>query len=115
MIGIDFDTGVMCELAALHRQGIDTEKDIDKAAAWYKRAVTVDEWGRSDAMYALGEIYLELDEPGDAVKWLERAANYGEVDAMIELGKLYRAGDVVERDLEEACRQFEKAIKLLKR
>ena len=46
-----------------------------------------------------------------AIKWYEKAAYGGNVDAMMSLGMIYAHGDHVERNIEKACYWFDWAAK----
>jgi uncharacterized protein len=69
--------------------------------------------GSTDAMYALGVLYLNghygEDNKVSGVPLLTQASELGHSDATMFLAHLHYAGEVVDRDLEHARRQYVKA------
>ncbi|KAF2404368.1 hypothetical protein EJ06DRAFT_553255 [Trichodelitschia bisporula] len=87
-----YRTAVCCEMGS--ENGGGTRRDPLKAVQWYRRAAHLGEVG---AMYKLGMISLKghLGQPasvGEAVSWLQRAAQQADADnphALHELACLY--------------------------
>ena len=117
--GSAYRTAVCCEMGP--EDGGGTRKDPMKAVQWYKRAASL---GDVPAMYKMGMILLKglLGQPanlGEALIWLQRAADRADVDnphALHELGLLYEsqiAGqDKVIRDERYAFELFSRAAAL---
>ena len=95
--------------------GMGIEENIPQAVAWYKQAA---EKGHAPSMYMYalclyhGEDISEGIEQdlSQAVKWYKQAAQLGNCDANLELGKLYKRGEGVQRDPEKAVACFQKAM-----
>jgi TPR repeat protein len=72
--------------------------------------------GSSDAMYALGVLYLNEhygeENQASGITLLTQAAAMDHADAAIFLGHLYYAGEGVERDLERASNYYTQAAEL---
>jgi len=87
-----YRVAVCCEMG--QDEGGGTKRDPLKAVQWYRRAATL---GDLPAMYKLGVILLkgllgQSRSAGEAVSWLERAAERADADnphALHELGLLY--------------------------
>jgi hypothetical protein len=58
----------------------------------------------------IGRIYRDGDgvssDVGEAIRWFQKAADQGYVDAMTELGGMYAAGQGTQRDCAAAHRWF---------
>jgi hypothetical protein len=65
--------------------------------------------GDAAAQCSLGELYLSQKDSANALKWLQMAAERGNADAQVALGRVYRNGTGVPRDLREAARWYRKA------
>jgi len=91
------------------RKGDTGRIDMEAARDWYERGAIK---GHPDALVALGEMGLK-DQGGvtkmQAVSYLTRAAEAGRTDAMRALADIYRTGQGVKVDPEEARRWLEKA------
>lgn len=90
--------------------GREFEKDIAKAKAFYYAGALA---GSPYAQYSYGFILihdLETSEEtySEAVRWLEEAANQGEVNAMSELGVLYYYGRGVQKDYNKCNSWYQK-------
>lgn len=98
--------------------GEGVEKNYEEAMRNLKSAIEkgADECG--DIAYDLalvGKMYddgLGMEEPNgvEAIKWYERAAEYGSSLAMNNLGYMYFNGDGVEQDYSKAVQWLEKAV-----
>ena len=49
----------MFELAEMYRKGETVEQNTFKAVLWYSKAIECDYWECAEAMYQLGEIYID--------------------------------------------------------
>lgn len=91
------------ELAHAYLVGEGLQKDLGKAAAWYKKAA---DRGHTGAMTELGRMYCEgLGVPQDyqrAFKWFQRGAMFGDPQAQFNLGLMYFHGLGVARDQHRA-------------
>jgi TPR repeat protein len=91
------------------RKGETGRIDMNAAREWYERGALK---GHPDALVALGE--MGLREQGgmtkmQAVSYLNQAADAGRTDAMRVLADLYRTGQGVKADPEQARHWLEKA------
>lgn len=91
------------------RYGQAGRTDMAMARQWYEKAAFK---GHPDAYVALGEMGLR-GQAGltktDAVAWLTRASDAGRTDAMLALSDLYRMGEGINPDAEEARKLLQKA------
>ncbi|KAF2098139.1 HCP-like protein, partial [Rhizodiscina lignyota] len=113
-----YRTAVCCEMGA--DEGGGTRKDPLKAVQWYRRAASL---GEPAGMYKLGMVLLkgllgQQRNVGEAVNWLQRAADKASKDnphALHELGLLYAQppsdGRII-RDDKYAAQLFEKAARI---
>ncbi len=88
--------------------GKGTEKNIETAIQWYEKAA---ECGSEEACWNLGVVY-ECENVKDEKKafyWYKKAAEAGDEGAYNELGKRYREGIGIEKNIEEAVRWYKKA------
>jgi len=101
--------GAQFNLAALYEKGGDAvTKDIEKAAAWYKKSADA---GFTQSEFMMGWLHREGEgvpkDPEQAVEWYSRAAAKGLEGALYNLGTLYAVGDdPVKRDLVTAWKWF---------
>ena len=101
--------GAQFNLAAMYEKGGDAvTKDIEKAAAWYKKSADA---GFTQAEYTMGWLHRKGEgvrkDPEQAVEWYRRAATKGLEEALYNLGTLYAVGDdPVKRDLVTAWKWF---------
>ena len=111
----DYDINVMFELAKMYRKGETIETNTFKAVLWYSKAIECDYWECAEAMYQLGEIYIEgegnVDQDIDeAIEYYNNAAELNNLKAMKKLAEIYYKGEYVQQDLKEACHWFDKAM-----
>lgn len=91
------------------RYGKAGNTDMRRARDWYEKAAVK---GHPDAYVALGEMALRRQAgltDTDAVAWLTRASDAGRTDAMRALSDLYRTGQGVSANSEEAERLLKNA------
>ena len=85
--------GVMAE------NGFGMPKDLQQAAAWYRKAA---EQGNTDAQFNLGAMYEHgVGMPvnyAQAARWYRPAAESSDIDALSNLGVLYATGRGVPQD-----------------
>lgn len=73
--------------------------------------------GDVDAQYRLGRALLQesalgRDTAGEAVRWLQAAADQGHAPALVQLGRLYRSGVGVLQNFERAAQALQAAAGL---
>jgi TPR repeat protein len=106
------DMAAMRNIGHLYRFGKGTEKNLTKAAEWYRRAA---EGGLDRAQANLAALYLSGDgvpqSYADAAKWFERAARQGLAIAQYNLGLLYEHGLGVEQSDPKALGWYNLAAK----
>ena len=108
------DAKSIYELGVRYRDGNGVRRDSFLAPELFQRAA---EMGNADAQYALGMEYMvHIQEimPREAakatgVKWFEKAAEQGHVEAQIELAKCYSSGKGVKKDEAEAFKIYKQA------
>jgi TPR repeat protein len=101
----------MNRLGRLYLHGEHVIKDINNAYKWFNKAASFDS---SEAQYTLGMIYLseynrKSNKLTPAISWFELAADNKNVEAMIELAKIYENGKGVKKDMKMAYRWYSKA------
>ena len=92
--------------------------DYPKAIEHYEKAAIDGNPCQADAEFELGDLYFDEYDEYDgievdydkAVAWFSKAAEHGNSDAMISLGKCYEFGDGVEVNTEKAQEYYEKAL-----
>jgi len=112
---IDCDEG---EVVVVRRQAAEPPYQIEMdQSGRSKKFSTVAEllrWiaerGDSVAMRILADSLLSNESSDEAISWLSRAADLGDLDARTELGRLYLHGDDVGEDLEKARQHLEAAV-----
>ena len=90
------DDKLFCRLGSMNLQGLGTEKDLERAEAYFNKAAIL---GNVDAVYGMGKLCLET-EPERATQYFELAAKQGHTYAEYQLGKIYCFGIGVHKDLE---------------
>ena len=75
----------------LHEEGTIVDKDIEKAADYYKKAYKK---GNIEALYRLGSLNERnlYGKPYEYLKMWEEASSKGHLEAMTDLGYLYENG-----------------------
>lgn len=82
------------------------EADDEKALTWLKRASAV---GDSGAVKLIANYYLTKGDVAEALQYLEKSAESGNVGSMLNLYKLYTDGTQVKADPARASRYLEQA------
>jgi len=110
---VDGDPRAQFEVAAIYSEGQALEKDLAKAAEWYRFAA---EKGFAPAAFRLGGLYeagkgveRDLDK---ARHWYEKAAEAGNRMAMHNLAALYAGGELGNQEFGKASEWFRKAAEL---
>lgn len=81
-------------------------EDFDAAA---KAFAPLAKAGNARAMNYMGRVLEQQDKPAEALAWYLKAAQKGNAEAQSALGRLYDAGEGVERDEEKALSWYAKA------
>ena len=88
--------------------------DFERARLLLERAVAEDEGNAGWAYAALGDLYRDAAEdkhdPAKAVEAYQRAADLGEIGAMLRLARVFGRGEGVPVDFDRALVNLEKAI-----
>ena len=104
------DAGALGRLGRAYRDGRGVERDLAKAAEWMRRATSKNiAWTNElfDVLWAIGT----PESHGEMVSTIKKLANTEDADAMGRLGRAYRDGRGVERDLAKAAEWMRKAAK----
>jgi len=98
------------DLGWMYYEGLGTERNIENALLWYKKA------GEKKVLKAqlnLAAIYSKgvdvVQDYVEAAKWWRMAAYNGDVDAQIQLALLYTNGQGVKQDGVKAIKWYQKA------
>ncbi|MBB1428248.1 sel1 repeat family protein [Shewanella sp. SG44-2] len=92
-------SSAMAMLGELYYSGYGTDKDLDMALKWYRRA---GKYGVLDAKYKAGVLYLQdtpLKDVDEGIDFLKYASKLGHAQSSFLLGKIYLGGGMVEQDL----------------
>lgn len=104
------EVGAQFGLALLYDFGFQgSVRDPEEAYRWYLKAAAA---GDIDAQYFLGNWYRARSprpEPAEGVYWITTAAEQGHPTAQATLADLYRVGEGVEKDLEQAATWYTRA------
>lgn len=104
------EVGAQFGLALLYDFGFQgSARNPEEAQRWYLKAAAA---GDIDAQYFLGNWYRARSprpEPAEAVYWITTAAEQGHPTAQAALADLYRVGEGVDRDLEQAATWYARA------
>lgn len=105
--------GAPIQAACLYLNGGGgVERDWDMARYWLMRGI--DEMDDDDAYIGMAALALEgyqdAGSPSDAIDFLWRACDRDNPGAMYLLASIYHAGEVVDKNLEQAAQLYEKAM-----
>ncbi|GAA0783119.1 MULTISPECIES: tetratricopeptide repeat protein [Pseudomonadati] len=95
-------SSAMAMLGELYYSGYGTDKDLDMALKWYRRA---GKYGVLDAKYKAGVMYLQdthLKDIDEGIDYLIYASKLGHSQSSLLLGKLYLGGGIVEQNVKLA-------------
>ena len=95
-------------LGVLLGDGDGVKRDVQDALRWLRRAFRS---RQSCAANNIAITYRQIGKLRMAVKWLQRAADEGDDDALVELGIHYYWGKGVKKNPKAAIRCFRKATK----
>ena len=87
--------------------GRGVRRDDAEGLRWFKRALLQ---RYHVAPNNIASVYADRGNNRRALFWYQRAANWGDGDALVELGRRYYAGVGVRRSPEYAVRYFRQAI-----
>ena len=98
------------QLAVLYDNGVGVEKNLQKAAQWFRKAANQ---GHVLAQYSLSVCYdtgsgVEKDA-AKAFEWCMKSAKKGFAQAQYNVGVCYRNGDGVDMNIEKAAEWYQKA------
>ncbi|GGB52407.1 sel1 repeat family protein [Shewanella inventionis] len=101
-------SSAMAMLGEFYYAGYGTDKDLDMALKWYRRA------GKFvlDAKYKAGVLYLQdthLKDVDEGIEFLEYASKLGHAQSSYLLGKMYLGGGIVEEDMGKADQYLARA------
>lgn len=94
-------------LGMAYFDGDGVERNVETAKDWWLKAAAKNEDG---AFYNLAVVYNRIDRNyPEAVKWLRRAIDAGNVDAMKDLARLTAQGNGVPKDIKESVNLMRRA------
>lgn len=93
-------------LAICYRDGVGVEKDINQTCYWLEKAGNI---GNVDAQFWLARHYFENKEVEKAFPWYMKAAELGDAKAQNMVGRCYREGWGVDKDIFTAFDWYKKA------
>ena len=92
-------------VGTLYAIGRGVERDMAKAETWWKRAA---EQKNAVAAFNLYRLYGESN-PNEALAWLTKSAEWGDITAQMTLSVHYYRGEGVERSLEKCVQWMRRA------
>lgn len=98
----DKDVEANVLIGQLYEKGRGVEKDSATAMTWYEKGA---EAGSSWGQLKLGNIYRDLRDYEEALKWFKRSRNK---DASVHIGVMYAKGLGVAKSSEEAIKWYKK-------
>lgn len=101
------DAYAMVVLGRAYRDGTGVSRDLAQATEWLERAEAA---GHPSAAEALMRTQRDRGQAGD-IQALIASARQGNVNSMADLGRAYRDGQGVGRNLSEASRWLERAAR----
>jgi len=100
------DKNALFKMAQLYRNGVVVTKDVDRSIDLMKKAMNN---GHNGAKVELAQIYLKQSCPDKAIGLLNEASKSGSARANLVLGRIYRDGTGVEKNLHTAADYFRRA------
>ncbi len=82
------DSGAQHNLGYTYDVGIGVRPNREAAMLWYKKAYRT-ERGDGSSANNIGTIFRDERNFQEAVRWFQRAVRYGNIDANLELAKIY--------------------------
>jgi len=101
------DPKAMTALGAAYQNGEGVKRSLYRAREWYHKAADEKHW--AEAMRRLGVLHRSEANHVAALTSFTKAAEAGSVDARIDAGHLYEAGQGTPRDLDAAVCLYYKA------
>jgi hypothetical protein len=103
------DVGNMNQVGFYYQYGIGVDVDEDLSMEWYKKSAKL---GNTEAMSALGHMYYNKKNYGEAKTWFEHASLllYGHADYMLAI--LYYNGNGVNKDLDKVINYLKEGASL---
>ena len=98
------DPIALYEKASRYRLGEGVEKNVDQAMLYYEQVLKYQKHTR--ALYFMGGMFLEDIKSADCEKCFRLGSALGDADCSREMGELYRYGDYVEENPEQAIYFF---------
>ena len=92
------------EMGNRYRRGDGVEENVDKAMKCYEQLLKYQKHTR--ALYFMGLIFLEDIKSADCEKCFRLGSDLGDSDCSREMGELYRSGDYIEENPEQAVYFF---------
>lgn len=94
-------------LGMAYFDGDGVERNVETAKQWWLKAAAK---GEDGAFYNLAVVYNGIDRNyPEAVKWLRRAIDAGNIYAMKDLARLYAQGNGVPKDIKESVNLMRRA------
>lgn len=104
------DDTLLYRLGQMNYKGLGTAQNISLAISYFEKSA---DRRNTNALYALGEIYLDADLPQfdfeKGINYLKQASELGNSFAQYRLGKMYLSGEHIEPDVHSAIRLFSSA------
>ena len=108
-LDVENSSNAMVNLGQIYSNTNYSNRNIEKAISYYKRASELD---NGEAMNKLGRLYevgeLVAQNDKEAVKWYRKGAEAGDANAMNNLGMMYQNGKGVEQSDTEAVKWYRK-------
>ncbi|MDD4154764.1 MAG: hypothetical protein PHT30_05095 [Bacilli bacterium] len=99
------NAGAMGRLGRMYRDGKGVEKNLQKAIEWTRKATDINLGWKKELM----DLLWQRSNPEDLIELVNTAkisAKGGDVGAMGRLGRMYRDGKGVEKNLEKSAEYF---------
>jgi len=104
------DATIKRRISLMYLNGKGVEKDLDKAADWMRKASQrLGGWSYNELFDILWKINTS-ESLSEMISVAQNAAEKGDGHAMLRLGRAYREGMGVEKDLDKAADWMRKAI-----
>ena len=105
-----FEASVAADLGKIYYYGLGGQTDYNKAAMWFERSASKGSKPEPSVENLLGEIYYAKGDYFNATKHFKRAAEDGDLNAQLRLGRLYYyVHSGVQPNFVEAAKWFYKA------
>ena len=97
-------------LGFMYLNGYGVEQDVELGRLWLEKAI---EQGDAETEWCLGCLSMSEGKIEEGIRWMKQAAEHEHVAAAISLGRMYKDGEDVPQDLEQARIWYEKGIQLV--